>query len=170
METMTKNPVLAHWYYSVEEWEAFTRTEKKIRGEEVLLEALLITVLGTLLLHFTRGASWVVALAICMVIGTIYALIRYTMRLNTIRWRNPSLPEVIITNSAVIINGNKLDYHSETRWLRRADLAEKEGRNLLAITYEWQTRKGVTFDEIRIPIPKGRLKEGMEIQQRLNQV
>lgn len=170
MDTSAQKPVLAHWYYSVEEWEGFTRIEKKTRGEEVFFEALLISVLGTFLLRFVKGAPWVAAIAISMVIATIYAIIRYTLRMNAIRWKNPSLPEVIITEQSVIINGHKLEYHSETRWLRRANLMEKEGRNLLAITYEWQTRKGVTYDEIRIPVPRGKLKEGMEVQERLNLV
>ena len=168
METTTQNPVLAHWYYSVEEWEGFNRLEKKTRGEEVLIEALLIAFLGAALLHFTRDAHWVIALAISMVLGTLYAIIRYAMRINALKWRQPALPEIIITGSSVIINGNTLDYHSETRWLRKASLTEKEGKNILAITYEWQTRKGVTFDEIRVLVPKGKLKEGMEVLNRLN--
>jgi hypothetical protein len=46
-------------------------------------------------------------------------------------------------------------------------IKEVKAFNILEFTYCWSTRSGKTYDEIRVPIPKGNLKEAISLQERL---
>ena len=170
MEMKQPDPVLAHWYYTVSEWESFIRWEKKKRGSDILLEGSLVVILGTILLVILRDAPLIWALLVSILIAGLYSIIKYALRMNSLKWKGPGMPEVLITKTSIITNGIKTAFHTDQKWFRRAVINEKADRNILEITYEWQTRKGVTYDEIRLPVPKGKLREAIEIQSFLNAI
>ena len=52
-------------------------------------------------------------------------------------------------------------------WLGKITVNDAGSFNVLEITYCWNTSKGKTFNEIRVPIPKGSLKEAIFLQEKL---
>ncbi len=78
------------------------------------------------------------------------------------------MPEIVITNGTATVNGKPTVFQGDGKWLRKADIKEMNNINVLEIIYEWKTGKGITFDELRIPVPKGKLREAMELLDCLN--
>ena len=77
--------------------------------------------------------------------------------------RVKSVPEVSITPEKVWIGNNQQYFNSSKHELRQIDLRHEGFVNVLAITYG---RDGSNY-EIRIPVPKGKLREAIEVQDRL---
>lgn len=53
--------------------------------------------------------------------------------------------------------------------VRRVDIAESGSMNTLEIIYETQTGSSKQIKEILIPVPRGKLREAVEVQERLQQ-
>ena len=74
-----------------------------------------------------------------------------------------SVPKVCITPEKVWIGNDQQYFNSSKHELRQIDLRHEGFINILAITYG---KKGNNH-EIRIPVPKGKLREAVEVQDRL---
>jgi hypothetical protein len=163
----SKFEVLTTWAYSISEWKAFMKWEQKERSSGTLMEAAILVGLGTLAIHFLKGEDWITAFTISIVVGLIYGIVKYIITMSSIKLDEKKLPEVIITNQSVIVNGHMNRFYGNNLWLGKVDIKETKAFNILEITYCWYTRRGETFDEIRIPIPKGSLKEAIYLQGKL---
>jgi hypothetical protein len=76
-------------------------------------------------------------------------------------------PEIKITGEMVSI-GDKLHYFSnEENRLKRIDIRDEGKMNIMEFTFQWSKRKVPATDELQIPVPKGKLKEAIEIVERL---
>ena len=162
-----KVEILVSWFYSDSEWKTFMMWEQKKRGSGTLVETAAIMVIGALMIHFLKGSDWFTALAISISIGLIYGIIKYMTKLSSIKLNDNKMPEVIITNVAIIVNGHMNRFYSNNLWLGKVTVNDAGAFNVLEITYCWNTRSGQSFDEIRVPIPKGSLKEAIFLQERL---
>ncbi|MBI1342608.1 MAG: hypothetical protein GC171_06730 [Terrimonas sp.] len=127
MNETQDNSVLAHWYYAAEEWKAFMKGEKKVRGTDILVECFFIILLGGALIHFLRGAAWSVAFLVGVAFACIYGLTKFTLRMSSLKWNIHALPQVMITKNEVIVNGKITEFHNGSKWLRRVTLHEKGG-------------------------------------------
>jgi len=78
-----------------------------------------------------------------------------------------SAPVVTITPERVWIGNDQQYFSSERHVLTKIRVAEVEAVNILAITYEEKGGATVSAKEIRIPVPKGRLREAIEVEQKL---
>lgn len=74
-----------------------------------------------------------------------------------------SVPEVSITPEKVWIGNDQQYFNSSKHELRQIDLRHEGFINVLSITYG----RGGNSHEIRIPVPKGKLREAIEVQDRL---
>lgn len=74
-----------------------------------------------------------------------------------------SVPEISITPEKVWIGNDQQYFNSSKHELRQIDLRHEGYVNILLITYG---REGNSH-EIRIPVPKGKLREATEVQDRL---
>ena len=74
-----------------------------------------------------------------------------------------SAPQVSITPEKVCVGNDQQYFSSSKHELRQIDLRHEKVINILAITYE----RGGSNHEIRIPVPKGKLREAIEVQDRL---
>lgn len=162
-----KFEVLTTWAYSQTEWKAFMKWEKRERSSGTLMEAVILVALGTLAIHFLKDADWITAFTISIVMGIIYGVIKYMITMSSIKLDENKMPEVIITNQSVIVNGHMNRFYGNNVWLGKVSIKEVKAFNILEFTYCWSTRSGETFDEIRVPIPKGNLKEAIYLQERL---
>lgn len=74
-----------------------------------------------------------------------------------------SAPTVSITPEKVWIGNDQQYFNSSRHELRNIDLRNEGTVNMLTITYR---REGCSH-EIKIPVPKGKLREAIEVQDRL---
>jgi uncharacterized membrane protein HdeD (DUF308 family) len=162
-----KVQILANWLYSVSEWKEFMKWEKRKSRSLTFRDAIILMVLGILGVHFLKGADWTISIIIGFALGIIYGVIKYFLALSSIQQDDNKMPEVIITNEAVIVNGRMNRFYGNNLWLGKVAINEAGSFNVLEITYCWYTRGGETFDELRVPIPKGSLKEAIFLQEKL---
>jgi hypothetical protein len=160
--------VLVHWYYSVSEWEEFVKKIQKNRQRDIVLESCLAWMLGTLILYFGVNMSLVLSMVISGNMAVIYGVTKYYIRTWLIKWKGDKMPEIIIADDTAIVNGKSTVFHGNGKLLRKVDVKENNNINIVEITFERQTRKGSAFEEITIPVPRGRLREAMELQDCLN--
>ncbi len=84
--------------------------------------------------------------------------------LNRLNWRHrKKVPEIKITPEAVWTNERNEIFAEGQRHFQRANIRDAGRLNVLEICYE----DGSTSQEIRIPIPKGKLREAIELQEKL---
>lgn len=170
MDFMTQEKeksVLVHWYYSVSEWEDFVKKIRKNKHEDILIQSGLIWVIGTLVIYLYIKVP-VLSMVISLNIAVVYGVVRYFIRTWMTRWKGNKAPEIIIADDTAIVNGKHTVFHGNGKLLRKVDVKENNNINIVEITFERLTRKGSLLEEITIPVPRGRLREAMELQDCLN--
>ena len=163
-----KVEILANWVYSKSEWKQFLKWEKKQANSSSLVEALSLVIMIALAIRYSTNIDWLLSFAISVMVGLAYCITKYYVNLFSINLEENKIPEVIVTNNAVIINGHSNQFLGNNLTLGKVSVNDAGKFNLLEITYGWQTKKGKTFDEIRVPIPKGSLKEAIFLQEKLS--
>ena len=163
----SKVEILVSWVYSTSEWKEFLKWRKKVNSSNTLTEAVLLMVLTTVGIHYLAKAEWSVTVIVSFVVGVVYGLIKYLVIRYSTQVEENKMPEVIITNEAVIVNGHVNRFYGNNLWLGKVIVNDAGNFNVLEITYCWDTRKGRAFNEIKVPIPKGSLKEAIFLQEKL---
>lgn len=159
--------ILASWNYSISDWKRFLRWEHNQRRSQAIMVGMLIVGAGTLLLRFGKGGDWATSLLISSFVGLLYIFGQYFLSMGSLSLKDQQMPEVLITNEAIIVNGKMNCFYGNNLWLGKVSINETVDFNILEITYCWNTRKGKSMDEIRVPIPKGYLKEAIKVQEML---
>lgn len=90
--------------------------------------------------------------------GFIFSLLR---RLSPLKEQH--IPEVRIAADRVWINNEHQPFQSRNRQFREINIREEGKINILEISYE----QGKSIRGINVPIPKGKLREAFEVQERL---
>ena len=90
--------------------------------------------------------------------GKVFSLIRSIIYL-----KEQNAPEVKIATDRVWINDEHKPFQSRNRQFRQINIREEENINILEICYEQENK----IFGINLLIPKGKLKEAFEVQQRL---
>jgi hypothetical protein len=91
----------------------------------------------------------------------------YTIKHSLLSVFFQKIPEVKITPGTISFGGLRHHFRDDGHQVQRIDLSDEGEINILAISFErlnWG--RGVPAD-IRIPVPKGRLREAIEVQERL---
>jgi len=148
------NSVIANWQLSNEDWIKFYKNEKKERITSIIIEVFWILLLGTILLKNTRMADTLDALLVSGLIGGVYGFGKYFLTMKSISpdVNSTENKEICITNSSILINGKLNIFNDETRWFKSAKLLDNTNPLVVEITFGWKTRRGNTYDEIRIPV------------------
>jgi hypothetical protein len=81
-----------------------------------------------------------------------------------------SAPVVRITPERVWIGNNEQHFSSGKNQLKQISICESDSVNIMQIIYERHNSRGISSNEIRIPVPRGRLKEAIEVEEKLNAV
>lgn len=79
-----------------------------------------------------------------------------------------SIPEIRVTNGQVCIGKSILEFNNRNNQLKNIELNAEGDINILTITTEKLYRKNKR--KISVPVPKGRLREAIELQHKLNSV
>ncbi|HMO32477.1 MAG TPA: hypothetical protein PKE63_04120 [Lacibacter sp.] len=156
-----EHQLLAKWEIPSTEWTAFCSTEQRRRISTLWMECILIVVLGTLLLRQYRDGSWQMGLLVSSLLAGIWAAGKYLLHLRPLR--RMSVPvQLLLTPSTVYINGRPNVFYDAVKRPSRFRLLEEERPAVLEITYMWPTRRGTTFEELRVPVPAGREAEARQ--------
>jgi len=78
---------------------------------------------------------------------------------------NPQVQSVELTGQSVTIADKRKYFSGPVTELRRVEIYDKKDFNVMIITYEIVSKKQLS--EIRLPIPKGKLKEAIDAQEKL---
>lgn len=161
-----ESEILANWSFTKSEWFEFISWEKKERRLNTFFESFWILLLGAVFIIVFRGASFLIATSISLSIGIIYWVLKVqftSQPFKIIKEEN----RVVITNVAVIINDAYQSFRNGDYWLGKIKILKEGNLNVLEIQYHWNTRRGSTYDEIRIPIPVGKTEEAELVKQKL---
>jgi hypothetical protein len=79
-----------------------------------------------------------------------------------------NIPEIRVTNGQVCIGKSILEFNNRNNELKNIELNAEGDINILTITTEKLYRKNKR--KISVPVPKGRLREAIELQHKLNSV
>src|SRR4051812_33239421 len=74
------------------------------------------------------------------------------------------VPEITITGQKIWVGDVALPFIDSNNKLKRVAIRDTGQFNLLEITYETMGGKTSGLREIRVPVPKGKLKEAIEVQ------
>ena len=78
---------------------------------------------------------------------------------------NPHVQSVELTEQSVTIADKRKYFSGPVTELRRVEIYDKKDFNVMIITYEIVSKR--QLNEIRLPIPKGKLKEAIDAQEKL---
>ena len=110
----------------------------------------------------SRSASLPVAIIVTLIIGGIIVYIRRRLALAKLK-PGKGKKEVYITDYFAIMNGEQYYLMNEHRLTSKVILYEDTSPAILEFTIHWQTRNGVTFDELRLPVPPEAIPLAKEI-------
>jgi orotate phosphoribosyltransferase-like protein len=74
------------------------------------------------------------------------------------------VPEITITGQKIWIDDQAVSFMDNNNKLKRVSIRDIGNMNILEITYEQIKGNTSGIREIRIPVPKGKLKEAIEVQ------
>jgi hypothetical protein len=77
-------------------------------------------------------------------------------------------PGITITDNQISIDGSPEPFHDSERRLRKVNIRDEGKMNVMEISYESPGQKGALANEISIPVPKGKLREAIGLQERLS--
>jgi hypothetical protein len=84
--------------------------------------------------------------------------------------RNSKTPDIKITEDKVSIDDRHESFRDTERQLQRVNIHDAGNMNIMEIGYHWPGQKEKLPAEIRIPVPKGKLKEAIQVQERLSNI
>lgn len=76
-------------------------------------------------------------------------------------------PEVMVTHYNVITGDGEEVFNGLHHELRRVNIMDAGPLNIIEITYERKGEDSRFFEDIKIPVPKGKLREAIRLQQNL---
>lgn len=162
----TTPEILANWEIPVDEWKKFTKWEYRDRKESAIILVLIVMILGTIILRITRMAPWWAAVSVPLFIGALVSWLRYQYVIGPLKSKSDT-NEVTITPSYASFNGKQYPFIDDKKTIKSVKILEQADPKVLEITYQWNTRNGMTNEELHIPIPKGKLGEAVRLLDRL---
>ena len=78
------------------------------------------------------------------------------------------VPEITVTREEVAINDLREPFHDTERAMKTITIRDAGAMNVMEITY--QQENAISMREIHIPVPRGKLREAIELQIELERV
>lgn len=142
--------------YTVDEWKAFVKWEKTERRLNTFIEACWVTILGAVVLNLTRGPGWFISFLFAGGVAAIYYFLKVLLT-NAYLKRTANEYYAVVTANSIIINGKEHPINDGHRRAGKLKLIANANPQVLEFTYHWNTRRGSTYDEVRIPVPHAQL-------------
>ncbi|MBC7849433.1 MAG: hypothetical protein H7Y31_06840 [Chitinophagaceae bacterium] len=162
--------VLASWNYTAEEWQKFMSWQVNERKWSHITTSIVLALLSILLLRFGRESSWGLALIIGGVFAICFGFLSYYLSISSVGRTRGKINQVYITANTVVLNDKMNPIADSNRWVGELKIIEEAEPKVLSITSYWKTRKGNSNEEIFVPIPKGKLGEGVMLMDKLRRL
>jgi membrane protein implicated in regulation of membrane protease activity len=165
----TNKEVLAQWETDAHTWKAFVKNERNYRNSDNIYYFIGVVLLGTPFLMLARAVPWTGALVFSAVFGLLIVYLRRSLSLKKLQPRSGQVPgQVVIGKGYVVLNGHTFDLYSESRHTTRVQFLPDQQPAILEFTIAWITRKGRTFDELRVPVPQNQMEKAKEVVKYFN--
>jgi len=150
--TQEQHPdIIAKWEYTKSEWRTMTKAETMRRFKEGIWVSLFIGILGGWIISKT-GESYLFGFLFALTVGVFISWLKVKLSNNLFALQQKN--SIWITTNALIINykfKNISDYLIHLKYVKALKV---EAHQYLEFSLEWQTRNGVTNDQIRILVPE----------------
>lgn len=81
--------------------------------------------------------------------------------------KETTIPEITITNKKIWIGNSVESFNDINKQIKRINIRDAGKLNVLEITYSIFNNGITKTDEILIPVPKGKLKEAIQVQENI---
>lgn len=89
-----------------------------------------------------------------------------------IHWITPKskrqVPEIMITSDNIWIGNKHHSFNNAGSRLKRINIFDAGSINVMEISYDSKTQSSLINNEIKFPVPKGKLREAISIQEKLS--
>ena len=150
------------WDIDETTWQQFIKNEKNYRNSDNIYFLIGFLILGTISIIINRYAEWTTALLICFITGAFVVLLRRSLGLKKVHSVRKK-KQVLITENFVRLNEFTFVLFSENRMTSSIKFLESEIPKILEFKIHWKTRNGVTYDELRVPVPPGKEEAAKKI-------
>lgn len=79
-----------------------------------------------------------------------------------------AIPEVKITSAVISVGNTEHHFNSDNSKLKRINILDEGLINVIEIRYDSGKNNFKNFNEIRLPVPRGKLKEAILVQEKLS--
>ena len=158
LQTTNSKDYLDTWTFSSEEWNSFIKEAKLLKKEDNIYMAIATLIVGIPFLMLSRKITFFMTLFFVIPFAIIVPWVRNKMSTSHLK---PIKNKAIIKfyTQYITINKRRIDLYADKKWIKNMKIIDgKNGLKLLEIEIAWSTRKGDTFDEIRVPIPTDKLE------------
>jgi hypothetical protein len=88
---------------------------------------------------------------------------------NSLFFKNAvTVPDITVTAKKIWIGDEAVSFADATVMLKRISVLDAAGQNIVELTIEKNMGNGYSLQEICIPVPKGKLREAMLVQEVLS--
>lgn len=109
-------------------------------------------VAGAVLITINKGAVIGRAFIVSVIIGIIVVVIRRAVAMAKLKFKT-KYQELYLTDYFIVLNGEKYQLFGEGIYTSSVRLIDNQAPIILEFKINWKTRNGVTFDELRLPVP-----------------
>lgn len=160
---------LYEWKVSPKLWNRFVKNEIRYKMTDIIIVSVIIVILGLLYLIFKENAGILVALSVGGVVATAYAVLRVYLFKKYLR--KSSVDVIInITDHSLFVNNTYHVLNDNHYKFVRVSLQNEKGLFLLDFEVSWETRGGSVSDNLRIPVPDGKLAEADELVEKFEKL
>ncbi|MFZ1635090.1 MAG: hypothetical protein WAT43_14500, partial [Chitinophagales bacterium] len=109
-------------------------------------------VAGAVLITINKGAVIGRAFIVSVIIGIIIVVIRRAIAMAKLKSKT-KYQELYLTDYFIVLNGEKYLLFGDGVYTSSVRLFDNTSPIILEFKIHWKTRNGVTFDELRLPVP-----------------
>ena len=158
-KVVTRNKeYLETWEFSPIEWNSYVKMAKSLKKEDNLYFGVAILIAGIPFLMFVRNTTFLMASIFVIPFAFLIPWGRNKFLTSYLKTTNKT-SAVHFYADYVLINDKRINLFGDKRWIKSMKIINtKNSLSLLEIEIAWRTRKGDTFDEVRVPIPADKVE------------
>jgi len=163
---LSRENILAHWKYCLDEWKTYT--EKEYKEEKAMKKGLFIMISGIALItgvifFLVDHESGIWILLAMVILVAIIAFTAWFTSWYKYRQNKKYLGETYIAENAIYINRQLHTWHGLGARLDSVNLTAGKFQRLLRFVYSAPTRTGMQEYQVNVPVPAGQEEEAEKI-------
>lgn len=149
---------LETWEFSPSEWNSYVKAAKLLKKEDNIYFGVAILIAGIPFLMFVRNTTFLMASIFVIPFAFLIPWARNKFLTSYLKTTNNS-STVHFYSDYILVNDKRINLFGDKRWIKSMKIINtKNSLSLLEIEIAWSTRKGDTFDEVRVPIPTDKME------------